>query len=208
MTEAASLHLGDFNLDLIKHMNTFEVNIQKYLHLNNEFGFQQKISGPTHLGISLLDHLHLNHPEKYGRTGHFQLFTSDHELVFCIKKQAKNNIPAKTALCRNYNNVDWSKINEEILKFDSNNIDGATSHRISSIDNYGPVNHHISVDTKFIIIKYNNQVVNIIGKHAPPKKKLVKGKFAPWMTRGIVDSMKIRNKSHKKPSLLETKKIG
>jgi hypothetical protein len=50
------------------------------------------------------------------------------------------------------------------------------------------------VDTEFI--KYNNEVMNITDKHAP--QKLVKGKFTPWMTREIVDSMKIRNKSHKK----------
>jgi exonuclease III len=97
---------GDFNMDLMKHKNTFDVNTHKYLLLNNEFGFKQVISGPTHRGISLLDHLHLNHPDKYGRTGHFQLSSSEHELVFCIRKQAKTNIPAKTVLCRNYKNVD------------------------------------------------------------------------------------------------------
>jgi hypothetical protein len=67
--------------------------------------------------------------------------------------------------------------------------------------NFGPVNHSISVDTEFI--KYNNQVMNIIDKYAPLKKKLVKG--TPWMTREIVDSMKIRNKSHKKALLSRNK---
>jgi hypothetical protein len=43
--------------------------------------------------------------------------------------------------------------------------------------------------------------MNIIDKHAPLKKKLVKGKFTPWMTREIVDFMKPRNKSHKKALL-------
>jgi hypothetical protein len=65
------------------------------------------------------------------------------------------------------------------------------------------VNHPILVDTEFM--NFNNHVMNIIDKQAPLKKKLVKGKFTPWMTREIVDSMKIRNKSHKKALL--TRKI-
>jgi hypothetical protein len=43
--------------------------------------------------------------------------------------------------------------------------------------------------------------MNIIDRHAPLKKKIVKGKFTPWMTRAIVDSLKIRNKSHEKALL-------
>jgi uncharacterized protein YjiS (DUF1127 family) len=43
--------------------------------------------------------------------------------------------------------------------------------------------------------------MNIIDQHAPLKKKLVKGKFTPWMIREIVDSMKTRNKSLKKALL-------
>jgi hypothetical protein len=158
---------GDFNMDLMKHKNTFDVNTHKYLLLNNEFGFKQVISGPTHRGISLLDHLHLNHPEKYGRTGHFQFSSSDHELVFCIRKQAsQTNIPAKTVLCRNYKNVDWSTINEEILKFGFNNIDAATSHRPSSIDN--------------AFSEFNLSIMSLLDKYAPTKKKIVKGRFSPW----------------------------
>jgi hypothetical protein len=174
---------GDFNMDLMKHKNTFDVNTHKYLLLNNEFGFKQVISGPTHRGISLLDHLHLNHPEKYGGTGHFQLSSSDHELVFCIRKQTKNKIPAKTVLCRNYKNVDWSSINEEILKFDFNNIDAATSHRPSSIDN--------------AFSEFNLNIMSLLDKFAPTKKKIIKDRFSPWLTTTVLESLKLRNKAHR-----------
>jgi hypothetical protein len=75
-----------------------------------------------------------------------------------------------------------STINEEILKFDYNNIDAATSHHPSSIDN--------------AFSEFNLNIMSLLDKFAPTKKKIIKGRFSPWLTTTVLESMKLRNKAH------------
>jgi hypothetical protein len=173
---------GDMNIDLIKHYNQFDVNVHKYLLLLSEFGFKQVIRNSTFRDLSLLDHLAINDEDKYKSHGQFPFAGSDHQLIYAIRKCDQRRHHPRIVTGRNWKKVNWSQVECGISKL-----------------NLGPVNHPISVDTEFI--RFNNNVMNIIDQHAPLKKKLVKGKFTPWMTREIVDSMKIRNKSHKKALL-------
>jgi len=175
---------GDFNIDLLKQFNPrlkFDENIHKFCLLCQEFGLWQLMVGPTFQKQSLLDHVYVNRKAHYSKSGHFYYGGSDHDLCFVVRKINKVKISPKMIQFRSYKNTDWKELEKELSVYKSHNIVNSKS-----------TDRFIQMDNEFY--RLNEHVLNVLEKHAPTKKRLVKGKYSPWLSSNYVKLAVTRNK--------------
>ena len=165
--------LGDFNIDLSK--KTSPVNRFKFL--TRSHGLVQMIKTDTRVNnrsASLIDHVYVNRNDNIIQSGIISVGISDHELIYCIRKINRQKFLPKVVNTRNYKNVDWEQVNEDILN--------------SPIDQIGMA---VSADDK--LDAFNQLVLDALDEHAPRLKLRVKGKPAPWLTADIRKCMHRRD---------------
>jgi hypothetical protein len=75
-------------------------------------------------------------------------------------------------------------VNEEILQLDDNIVNRVSPYPLSSVD--------------CTFSEFNLKVMSILDKFAPAKKKIIKGRFSPWLSTTVLKSMKSRNCAYKK----------
>jgi len=171
---------GDFNLDLLKHDNTFDTNKLKFKNVCVEFYWWQRMIGPTFQKNSLLDHLYTKDCNKYAVSGHAG---SDHDLCYVIRKQQKVEIPTKVILYRTYRNIDWIIFQKDIESFKWDNTNQVCFSN-EQIDN--------------MFWTLNNFVMNKLDEVAPLKSMRVKVKVSPWFTNKVNELCILRNLARNK----------
>jgi len=191
-TSNNNIILGDFNINLLKNTNnaTFDKNIHQHFLTCKEFNLWQLMTGPTHTNNSLLDHIYVDN-KKYQELncyGHFPYAGSDHDLCFITIKSRKIKFQPKMISYRNLKSIDPKKFSEDLLTFDLNSLDPLTSSNITCDNNFRLFNSH---------------VMSTLDKHAPKKRRLVKGKVTPWYSSEVSQLTKKLNKElllHRKDS--------
>ena len=170
--------LGDMNIDFIK----FNDNQQTERHLNMLYAnnFLPIITKPTRITDytkTLIDHIYTNAPIDQILSGGL-MDISDHLPIFCIVSTGIKRVKAKK-LYR-----DYSTFNNELYIEDINGVDW------NGLMDEDKCLHEI---TNSVI----NTINQIVIKHAPCKvasQSLRKQLDKPWITKGILKSIKIKQK--------------
>ena len=176
------LILGDFNYDLLNHDKNDEISM--FLQLMMENSFQPCILEPSRIVLgnkpSLVDNIFSNSIEPV-ISGNLYQKISDHLPNFAI-----------------FNNVKPKKSKEYVRKRCTKNFDPVVFqndllelilHKIVNIDDF----------TKAYDFSHK-MLLNILNKHLPIKiltKKEVELEYKPWITKGILNSVKVKNKTYK-----------
>ena len=177
-----TLILGDFNYDLLNHENNEEIS--KFLQIMLENSYQPCILEPTRILLgnkpSLVDNIFSNSIEPV-ISGNLYQKISDHLPNFAIFNNVK---PTKT---KEYVKKRCSK-NFDAIKF-QNDLLQLILHKIVNFDEFNKAYDYS-----------HKMLLNILNEHLPLKilsKKEIELERKPWITRGILKSTKIKNKTYK-----------
>ena len=178
---------GDFNIDLLI-VDTNEKIGDFYNSLTANL-FVPHITLPTRItshSQTLIDNIFSNDPDfAQGISGNFTFSISDHLAQFLIMPRPDKRLPRKhNILKRDLKNYDKASLVADITNLNW--------HDILEIEK-GDINH--SFDS------FDQKVNEILNKHAPLKKlnkKQLRLQSKPWITPGIVKSIKRRDNLLKK----------
>ena len=172
--------MGDFNINLL---NAETCNFTKeFLLALQSYSFVPTIDKPTRVysgSATLIDNIFVN--KNYGRitSGNIISDISDHYSQFCFTElSCVTNFPRKTMI-RDFSRFSEEDFNSELAQVDWESILARTQGNI---------------DIAFS--KIYNKLNKLVNKHAP-LKSLSKRKFKqfskPWITKGLLKSIKIKN---------------
>ncbi len=161
--EFEKIMLGDFNINLV-NTSTFDTNVYKYKKLYRDMGWFQVMKKPTRMG-ALLYHVYLNNTEKMNDCD-----------CYVVMRKPKLKFAPNVIYRRSFKNVNWEAFDLNLAKLNE------TEHIESHNSWYSGANSHIQV--------FNENITSVLEKHAPLKKRIVKGKPSPWMDMTIVNTMK------------------
>ena len=173
--------MGDFNVDLLKadrHLNS-----STFLDILESNNFSPKIILPTRVtsnSRTLIDNIFTNQLDQNTFSGNLDLSISDHLPQFLVTSKCPAPITKKhNIMVRNMRDFDQNKFISDIRNTDWD--------RLLNCDQ-GDINH--SFDS------FLNKFNNILDNHAPLKKankKNIKLQQKPWITKGILNSIKKRD---------------
>ena len=178
--------LGDFNVDLLHYESNNPA--REFLDLMFSASLTPQITIPTRLTVrsrTLIDNIFTNSIEENSTSGNLECCISDHLTQFLIfpnqRVLQQNN---HTKYKRSYKNLDTNKFNNELQS-----IDWTTTFSIN--------NNDVNQSLKNILNISNS----LLDKYAPLKqisKKQMKTNSRPWITKGILTSIRKKYKIHSK----------
>lgn len=180
--------MGDFNIDLLK--TETKTNVSDFLEANMSWFFTPYITRPTRItpySKTLIDNIFTNFLSYEANSYNLICSISDH-IPQILKLNLKANKTQKTKKSWR----DFSKFNREDFLLDFLSI---------------PWNENFeNKDANDKLKLFIDSTNNLIERHAPTKTKWVKNSTSlkPWVTKGLLQSIKNRDKIHKK--LLKAKK--
>ena len=179
--------MGDFNIDILK----YDTNSNSAMFLDSMYEnlLLPYIISPTRVtprSQTLIDNIFSNIIEKDVISGNITTALSDHYMQFVLfKNKTKSQANIKKAkFARNY-----KSLNKDLLEYDLRNTkwDEILKVNIGNVD----------FSFESFLKKFNE----ILDKHAPYKKlslQEVKLSYKPWITIGILNSIKDKNRIHRK----------
>ncbi len=183
-TENKTIYLlGDFNIDLLEIDS--DENIANYYNTLISNLFIPHITLPTRItprSKTLIDNIFSNDPNfTQGVSGNFTFSISDHLPQFLLMPREDYRPPKRHVLYKR----DLKNFNKEELVADVINI------------NWPEVLYPGKMDPNYSFDMFDKQITDIINKHAPLKKlnkKDFKLQAKPWITPGIIKSIRRRDK--------------
>ena len=187
--------MGDFNIDLSHYVETNSSDTTTHLNENNNsdkfvnmlssYALYPSIKIPTRVtpvSSTLIDNIFTNTSEENTNSGVFTYDVSDHLPIFFISSQLTfNNVnQGNTNKLRKENTQTVMALNEELANEEWNDIFGEKD-----------VNKAYEIFINKLIYYYNKNIPLVKNKHHNSKIK------NPWITRGILRSIKTRNKLYK-----------
>lgn len=175
--------LGDFNINLLrfetcKYAHNFLLSLQSY-------GFVPVIDKPTRVHnntATLIDNILVNEMNDSVISGNIVSDISDHYSQFCL-------IPSqKCTLTKSFENKklrDFSRFSESAFNKDLKETV------------WESLNKNDSINVNKLFSTFYNKTNKLINKHAPLKtvsKRKTKQLLKPWITKGILKSIRIKNK--------------
>ena len=175
---------GDFNYDILKYY--FNKTIANFLNLMYSNFLQPCILEPTRIvgnnRPSLIDNIFINTYDKPILSGNFINKISDHMSNFAIVRDILEKIKTKKIKIRAVKNFEEEKYLQDLEEI--KNLDLMKYENVNNMYN-----------------AFHNKYIEIIDKNAPYKtlsKKESKLKLKPWITKGILQSIKTRGNYRKK----------
>ena len=176
---------GDININLLQTL--LREKYSEYFDLLVNNGLAPHISLPTRFSrrsATLIDHIFMKvaHSRQISSSGIILSELSDHLPCFLIlKNELTRSTPPKYITLRNTSELSYSQLQSELRTVD---IDAQLEHSLftSPIKNYQIISQTLS---------------NLCEKHLPIKKvkfQKYKHKASPWITSGILKSIKHRDK--------------
>ena len=176
------LVVGDFNFDLLNHEHND--NISDFLNMMLENSLQPCIIEPTRISPgskpSLVDNIFSNSTEAV-ISGNLYQTVSDHMPNFVIYDRAKQPKKKEFIKRRSTKTVDLAAFQNDLLQLILN--------KIVNLDNFEEACDHT-----------HKTSLHILNKFFPLKiltKKELELECKPWITKGILTSSKIKNKTYK-----------
>ena len=178
--------MGDFNMNLLQ--TDSEGKIGDFYNILTSHLFVPHITLPTRItskSKTLIDNIFSNDPDfSNGISGNFTISISDHLPQFLIMPDGLKHPPKKHNLFRRSKNY-----NKEELVADFLNI------------NWNEIISPIKMDSNYSFNNFIESVNSVLDKHMPWKKmnkKELKLEAKPWITPGILTSIKRRDTLLKK----------
>lgn len=182
------LLLGDFNIDLAKYGTHNDTD--HFYDIISSSGFRPLILQPTRVKSSsatLIDNIFINELDCFSKGGNITCSISDHFLQFAqldiFNKVKPKNTPTYS---RNWRIFNKDEFKNELLNTNWTSIS----------------NHTTTTDQAFDTFYF--KIEKLLDEMAPYKKltkKEVGLKKSPWITCGILNSMKVRDSLYKKLTL-------
>ena len=174
--------VGDFNFDLLNH--EFNDNISDFLNMMLENSLQPCIIEPTRIVSnnkpSLVDNIFSNSSEAV-ISGNLYQTVSDHMPNFVIYDKAKQKKKKEFIKRRSTKNIDIPAFQNDLLQL--------IMYKIVNLENFEEACDHT-----------HKTSLQILNKYFPLKiltKKEIELECKPWITKGILTSSKIKNKTFK-----------
>ena len=178
--------VGDFNVDLVKYDSHLQT--ETFYNQISSCGFRPLILQPTRVTASsatLIDNIFINELECFSKGGNLTNSISDHFLQFTqldIFDKTKNSKEWQNKSFRNWKIFNSREFHDELSSIDWDRIlqDKHTNESFST---------------------FYNKIEKMLDEMAPYKKMSRKEyglKMSPWITSGILVSMKIRDTLYKK----------
>ena len=185
---------GDFNIDLLRFnekniINAFLENI-----LSN--GLIPKITYPTRLtenNGTIIDNAFVKISQNFSRTtsGIGITAISDHlPYIVCLDYLANKKIPIKYTRVTKYNNENLEKLSNHLI-------------RLNLVEEFKNGNPNINTNYN----KFHDLLTDAVKSHIPTKLvkyKKYKHKYSKWITRGIINSIKFRDRLYHKVKCTST----
>ena len=179
--------LGDFNVDLLKFDK--DPNIFKFLDTLSSYSLKPYINIPTRItenSRSIIDNIYISSIPFNAHSGNFLTGISDHLIQFTILNSvpAKSTDAPKTGFYKDWKNFNSSKFSNDFNKINWKNI--------LQLDKKDP---ELSFQ---IFYKKLNNLLNVNVPFKKLTKKQIKRGLKPWVTKGILKSMSLRDRFLKK----------
>ena len=175
--------MGDFNIDLLQTDNDDLSGI--FFDTLSSFGFRPLILQPTRVtshSATLIDNIFTNDMSIISKGGNLTSSISDHFpqfSVFDISVHLKQKNRPKFG--RSYKNFHHEEFQEELKRIDWN-----SSFR----------NKNVNDQVKILLDKVND-ILNVMAPIRKLSKREIKLKQNPWITQGLLKSMRDRDKMYK-----------
>ena len=173
--------LGDFNLDLLQTENNDKIG--EYYDILTSHLFVPHITLPTRItstSKTLIDNIFSNDPNfSTGISGNFTFSISDHLPQFLLLPDELKGPPKKHNILRRKKNFVKEDLVADVINTDWTNV--VSPEKMDS-------NHSMN--------SFKDTIYKILDKHMPLKKaskKELKLEAKPWITPGILNSIKRRD---------------
>ena len=179
--------LGDFNVDLIKYGDNN--TIDTFYDQLSSYGFRPLILQPTRVtanSATLIDNIFINNAECFSKGGNITSAISDHFLQFSqidIFDKHSNKSKNNDKHARNWRIFNKREFEDEISQI---NWDEVTSQSTGT-------------DQSFTL--FYDKIIRLLDEMAPMQKltkKEIGLKKCPWITYGMLTSMRTRDSLYKK----------
>ena len=117
--------LGDFNCNLLEAKGNLHTT--KLLSLFGEYQYKQLIEQPTRItkaSESLIDHIITNMPQRICKSGVCHVSTSDHSLIYTVRRLALPRGQPRIVETRSFKNFDKGSFLNDLTEAPWDNIDG------------------------------------------------------------------------------------
>ena len=174
--------LGDFNIDLLKFDK--DPNVLKFLDALGSYSLKPYINLPTRItekSKSIIDNIYISSLPFNANSGNFLTEISDHLLQFTIINCVSEHLHdcTKDKFYRN-----WKKFNSKNFLNEFNNVNW---DNFLQLDKNNPeLSFQIFYKKLDKLINYNVPLKKIT-------KKQIKRNLKPWVTKGIIKSMSLRD---------------
>ena len=175
--------VGDLNIDLLKYASHDDT--AHYLDMLLEHSFVPKITVPTrvtHQSATLIDHIFLKLSDTHSTCGSLNTDITDHYINYAILETKKKSSSPKKVTYRPINSSNLQKFTDDLASTDWSAVTSSTN-----IDE--TYNLFLSIYKNKFDIHFPLKTVNC-NKYKHPMKA--------WITKGILKSIRTRNKMYKK----------
>ena len=175
------LLLGDFNMDMTNDESVGRRGDSNLTDFCDKFCLNNQIKEPTRVTENtktLIDVMLASHPERYATCGTLDLGVSDHVLIYAVRK---NKLPRPKPRKIEYRSM--KRFSEKDFLADLNNVPWDSAYIFDNVDDQW--DHWAKL--------YNE----VLDKHAPFKKKYIRGDQLPWITPQLQREISIRNRLFK-----------
>lgn len=169
--------LGDFNVNLLDKASCDTNNL---CNMTKQYSLAQHISNPTRItqnSCTLIDHLYSSLNVSISQSGNFTLTQSDHDAIFLVfgKKPIYKNKQGKLIKGRNFKNVDWETLSNELNKLDWQ--DKCTD-----------------IPPAQLLTTFETVLFPILNEIAPFSSKRIKNNNNHWVTSDLLKHINSRNR--------------
>ena len=176
--------MGDFNVDLIKYAtNSNTRDFYDLLCLHSFRSLILQASRVTSKSATLIDNIFINDMACHSLGGNLNSTISDHYLQFCVTDLFQTpKHQKKTKYARDFRNFNKREFGEELANIDWSHIVETTYDADLSY---------------FMFYKKIEGILDIMAPYRKMTQKEIKLEQMPWVTRGILVSMRVRDTLHK-----------
>lgn len=174
---------GDLNINIL---DKTDQHAQNLLHMGHQYSLKQLITNPTRVtekSATLIDHMFTTKSLSISQSGSFILTTSDHDAIYAIvgEKHVHKRSNCKIVRGRNMNNMDWSKINNDLLMTDWE----------SKLD----------LPPATILATFEDEILSLINVTSPFSVKRIKNTGNRWITSSLLKKYRERDNLLKRAKL-------
>ena len=173
--------VGDLNCDVLH--NPPSNNTNRLYRVANEYGLTQCVKTATRVSKhsqTLIDHVYTSTADNVTRCNVVPLSLSDHDMVIFSWRKCKPKFDGNHCYItsRNIKKIDIESFVSDLRQISLNDV----------LD-------EDSIENAYEI--WVNKIRFVLNKHAPVKKKRVRHRKSPWMTREILDLIRKRDQAKK-----------